>query len=231
MLDALKALAPGTAAFFAAVSGASVVLARWPGRPRVFAAALFVGVSISYLAMSCPTIARWISAGLLQYGQLESTQAAGAARVIIVLTGDSQHARVLETLRLNVLLRPDRVILAGPPLMYRELILGGVAEHRIIVQDGDRTTREQVLNVARIVRSEGLGRGVLVVSAIHMRRALAAARVAGLDVVPSTSATRSMGKSRFSPDYNALRLSRESLYEYVAFQYYRWQGWVDGHLT
>jgi uncharacterized SAM-binding protein YcdF (DUF218 family) len=181
----------------------------------------------SYVWCSLPATAHWISANLIQYRPLDDATAARGATAIAVLTGDSQHARVVEALRLYAVLGPVPIILAGPPLMYRELLSGGIPPERIVMEGSGRTTREQVENVAQIVRANRLGRIALVVSAIHMRRAVAAARTVGLDVVASPSATRHVDRHRFWPAYDALRLSRESLYEYVAFEYYQWRGWAE----
>jgi uncharacterized SAM-binding protein YcdF (DUF218 family) len=227
ILDLLKFLAPGTSGFFVVVAGAAVLLSRWSGRPRGYAVALLVGLLGSYGAMSLPWTAARVSKHLLTHGPLPNIQAARGAAVVVVLTGDSERARVIEALRLNVLLRPQWVIVGGTERMREEIADGGVPRDRIIVEGGGLNTREQLINVTRIVRARQIDRIVLVVSAIHMPRTLAAARVLGLDVVPSASPTRQIaGMPPFWPAYNALRLTRESVYEDAAMFYYRLRGWV-----
>ncbi len=227
IVNLLKILAPGTTAFFIVVAGAAILLSRWPGGPRRYAVALLAALLVSYGAMSLPWTAERVSKRLLMHAPLSDVQAAHGATVVVVLTGDSEHARVIETLRLNSLLRPRWVIVGGTERMRDEIVDGGVPRDRIIMEGGGRTTREQLINVKRIVRERRLDRIVLVVSAIHMPRALAGARALGLDAVPSSSATRRIaGKSPFWPAYDALRLTRESLYESVAWWYYRLRGWA-----
>ena len=223
----LKTLAPGTVAFFLVVAGVATLLVRWRGRPRRYAVALFVALFASYGAMALPWTAVRASKRLLLYPPLSDVQAAQGATVVVVLTGDSEHARVIETVRLHSLLRPSWVILGGTLRMREEIVDGGVPRDRIIMEGGGQTTREQLINVERIVRERRLGRVVLVVSAIHMPRALAGARALGLDAIPSSSATRRVvGHAPFWPAYDALRLTRESLYESVAWWYYRLRGWA-----
>ena len=226
-LNLIKTIAPGTAAFFIVVAGGAAIVGRWTGKPRRHATALFIVLFASYGAMGLPWTAARVSKSLTVYRPVSDPAAARGAQVVVVLTGDSEHARVIETLRLNSLLRPRWVIVGGTERMRDEIVDGGVPRDRIIVEGGGQTTRDQVSNVARIVRTRNLGRVVLVVSAIHMPRALAAAQALGVDVVPSPSATRRIaGRAPFWPVYDALRLTRESLYEHMAMWYYRLRGWA-----
>jgi uncharacterized SAM-binding protein YcdF (DUF218 family) len=227
IVNLLKTLAPGTIAFFIVIAGGATLLVRWRGRPRRYGIVLVVALIVSYGVMALPWTAVRVSNRLLLYGPLSDVQAAQGATVVVVLTGDSEHARVIETLRLNALLRPRWVIVGGTARMRDEIVDGGVPRDRIIMEGVGRTTREQLINVRRIVRERRLDRVVLVVSAIHMPRTLAAARALGLDATPSSSSTRRVaGKPAFWPAYDALRLTRESLYESAAWWYYRVRGWA-----
>jgi uncharacterized SAM-binding protein YcdF (DUF218 family) len=229
MPTVLKVLAPGTAAFFIVVAGISIALILRPGRVRTGGIALSALLAAAYLVMATPWTAARLSSGLMRYRPISERADAHGATTVVVLTGDSNYARVVEAARLYELLQPRWMLMGGTELMREELIQAGVPKTRILMEGGGLTTREQIVNVERIVRRHNMGRVVLVVSAIHMRRTLAAARAAGLDVVPSASSTRRNAGPPFVPTFDGLRLTRESLYEYAALAYYEWRGWLKDY--
>jgi uncharacterized SAM-binding protein YcdF (DUF218 family) len=227
LLSVAKAFAPGTPPFFVAAACLCLLLMRWRGMPRRIAATLGGALIAGYLLMSLPWTAARVSAKLRGYSRLNDARAAEGAEGLTVLEGDSQHAREIETVRLYSMLQPKWVIVSGSPEMRDELVGAGIPVDRLIMEPTGRTTRTQLLGVARIVAARHLGKFVLIVSVIHMPRALATARDLGLDVVPSASDTRRIdGRPQWWPAYDALRLSRDSIYEYVAWWYYRWRGWI-----
>jgi uncharacterized SAM-binding protein YcdF (DUF218 family) len=229
MPTVLKLLAPGTLAFFIVVAGLCAALVWSRGRARTTGIAVTIALTAVYFAMALPRTAALLSAGLIRYGPLTDARDAQGAAAIVVLTGDSHGARVVEAARLYALLQPQWLLMGGTELMREELIKAGVPKTRILMEGGGRTTREQIVNVERIVRRHNMGRVVLVVSAIHMRRTLAAARAVGLDAVPSASPTRRNAGPPFVPTFDGLRLTRESLYEYAALAYYEWRGWLKAY--
>jgi uncharacterized SAM-binding protein YcdF (DUF218 family) len=233
MIDLAKTLfAPGTVPFAILVAAAGVLLSVRRGRSRRFGVSICAALAGAYFVLALPASAERLSAGLMKFDRLHDVHDAGGASTIVMIGGDSAHARVVETLRLFHLLRPRWIVDSSPPDMRQALIAGGVPPERIIAEVTARTTREQAVAVAELVRARNLGPVVLVASAIHMPRALGAFRAAGLSVVPSPSATRQIaGLPRYWPAYDGLRLSREAIYEHVAIVYYRWKGWMtdDGY--
>jgi uncharacterized SAM-binding protein YcdF (DUF218 family) len=202
VLGVVKILAPGTAAFFIASAGVCLILLRWQRTPRRVAMLGAVALVVLYFGMSLPWVAAHMAAPLRRFGPLAD---AGAARGALVVC----------------------VVVAGPATLRDALVDGGIPMDRVIVDSGGTTTHEQLANVVGILRGRGFGRLVLVASEIHMPRALATAEALGLDAVPSASATRRIaGRPRFWPTSDALRLSRESLYEYAALWYYGARGWM-----
>ena len=231
IIDLIKTVAPGTALFFMLLAAAGALLMVRRGWPRRLGIAGILLLAASYCTLALPWTAERLSASLARYDQLRDPHDAQGAAAIVVLGGDSQPARVVETLRLNALVRPPWVVVSGAPeqsdAMRDELVAGGVNPRQILLEQAAGTTREQAINIDRLVRSHGITRIVLVASAIHMPRALAAVRATGLDAVPSASATWQIADlPRLWPAHDALRLSRESLYEHVALEYYRSKGWL-----
>ena len=129
------------------------------------------------------------------------------------------------------LLTPRSVIASGSPRLQEALVTAGVPSDRIVMDLSTTTTREQVLTVAHLVRFRNAGRLVLVASAIHMPRAIGAFRAAGLNPALRSPTWSIAGLAPLWPAHNALRLSRDSLYEYVALAYYREQGWLGSRVS
>ena len=91
------------------------------------------------------------------------------------------------------------------------------------------TTRDQARLIGEILRARGIGRFVLVTAPTHMGRSLAVFRAAGLDPVPSVSLIRSTHlppPSWVVPSDESLSESDAAIYDYAAFAYYWWRGWL-----
>jgi uncharacterized SAM-binding protein YcdF (DUF218 family) len=117
----------------------------------------------------------------------------------------------------------------GPPesrAMAAALERQGVPAARIVEEPASRTTREQAVNVGRLLRERGDTRFVLVTVPEHMRRAAGAFRALGFDPVPSPSALRYGGQPFWLPTLYALRGSSGALHEYMALAFYKLQGWI-----
>jgi len=66
---------------------------------------------------------------------------------------------------------------------------------------------------------------------VHMSRSLALFRAQGIDPVPSVSPMRSEhlpAASFIVPEQSTLAVSDEALYDYMAWIYYWWKGWLRG---
>lgn len=76
----------------------------------------------------------------------------------------------------------------GPGLseLMRDFLLDlGVDAKDIVIENRSRTTHENAVETARLLRERGIGEVILVTDAVHMRRAGLCFREAGIDVVPS----------------------------------------------
>ena len=132
--------------------------------------------------------------------------------------------------------------------MKEELVLRGVSRRRILTEPSGRNTREQALNVAKMVDHHAV---VLVVSSpYHMKRALGAFRKAGFSTVVGSAAYDTSVKSKLAyksselggnalpvPDigdrielrydfWNSLRYAGEAGREWCALSYYWLRGWI-----
>jgi uncharacterized SAM-binding protein YcdF (DUF218 family) len=102
------------------------------------------------------------------------------------------------------------------------LVAGGVPQARILVEGRSRSTRENALRTAELLRGEA-GRKVLLTSDYHMFRAWRAFRKAGLDTVscPTPDAAK-----RANTWHYRQSVCHELLVETVKIAWYWFQGWI-----
>jgi uncharacterized SAM-binding protein YcdF (DUF218 family) len=95
-----------------------------------------------------------------------------------------------------------------------------------------RDTRDEAVKSAALAGERGWRRVVLVTSAWHMKRAEAAYRSAGLEVVPvacdfaGMAAVAADGPVQVLPSSGSMRAVYFWLTELVGRVYYRWRGWL-----
>ena len=107
----------------------------------------------------------------------------------------------------------------------------GVPGASILLEGASRNTHENAVFSKQLLAEHGLQRVLLVTSALHMRRALATFRTAGIDAVPAaTDYTVTFRDWRtvmdFLPDAWALSRTTDAIQEYIGYVYYQWKGWV-----
>ena len=107
----------------------------------------------------------------------------------------------------------------------------GVPDSAILVETKSQNTAENGIFSRDMLAARGIHRALLVTSAYHMPRAVAAFRKAGLDVVPSPTDYSTGWPNpdlpfRFLPDAEALHYSTEALREYIGLFVYRIRGWA-----
>jgi uncharacterized SAM-binding protein YcdF (DUF218 family) len=105
-----------------------------------------------------------------------------------------------------------------------------VPRERILLEEQSRNTRENAVHSADLLKARGFETVLLVTSAFHMRRALAAFRAVGVEAIPApTDFRRSASKPgvlAWLPDAEALQRSTIGIKEYLGFWVYRWRGWA-----
>jgi len=150
-------------------------------------------------------------------------------------------SRTLEAARVYRLIEPEWVISSGglvnpgsPDIspgvaMQETLVRLGVPASRIIVKDQALDTHDEALNVARLVSSLGLEHVVLVTSAIHMRRAFATFKAAGVPVIPAPAREDAGGRLSwriaYLPSEVGLYEASHVAHELFGFAYYGLRGW------
>ncbi len=120
---------------------------------------------------------------------------------------------------------------AEAELLADLLVELGVPREAIVVETESRNTHENAVNAATIFAEAGWKRGLLVTSALHMPRALAAFRKAGLDVVPVPTDFRALPPFYESPldllpNADALALTTNVMKEMIGGWVYRSRGWT-----
>lgn len=120
---------------------------------------------------------------------------------------------------------------AGPPyaaVMGDFLEQLGVKESDVVREEGSRTTYENALNCAQLLRKRGIRRVVLVVDAVDMFRAAACLRKQGVEVVPAPCHFRAASFRpsipAFLPNPGAAVHVQRVWHEWLGVVWYRCQG-------
>jgi uncharacterized SAM-binding protein YcdF (DUF218 family) len=100
-----------------------------------------------------------------------------------------------------------------------------------VLETESRNTRENAINAARIVGERGWRTGLIVTSAVHMPRAVATFRRAGLDFLPAVTDIRAVPPFYHSPldllpDAEALAASTLAIKEWLGLIVYRYRSWA-----
>jgi len=113
-------------------------------------------------------------------------------------------------------------------LMRQQLLAGNVPDSMIWTEGLSRTTYENALYSATILRKNGIRRIALVTEGIHLRRAGLCFRKQGFDVVPAGCAYRTLElrslKEFLIPNSWAIRTNEEALHEWVGLAWYKVRG-------
>lgn len=109
----------------------------------------------------------------------------------------------------------------------------GVKPTDIIIENQSRNTFENARQTKYILEKRKLKRVLLVTSALHMPRAMAIFKTAGVDVVPSPTDFHMVDNYNqptvltWVPNIGALAQTTAVIREYLGHLVYRWRGWID----
>jgi uncharacterized SAM-binding protein YcdF (DUF218 family) len=231
------------------------LLALAAGRRRVGGLALTAAFLGLWLA-SMPAVAERLAAGLEGEHPALPIASIEPADAIVVLGGATKPAlpprefpeltesadRVLYAARLfHAGKAPVVVVSSGrlpwqpalPPeadglaALLREL---GVPEAAIVREDGSANTYENCVNSKRVLDARGAREVLLVTSALHMRRAVATCRTAGIALRAAPTDFWVAGDEAENldvvPDPEALLLTNLVLRERLGFLVYQRRGWI-----
>jgi len=150
--------------------------------------------------------------------------------------------RALEAARLYALLDPAWVISSGGPAsrgssdftsgqaMRDALVRLGVPASRVILKDDAGDTHDEAQNVAGLQPRLHVDHVVLVTSAVHMRRARATFRAAGVSVIPAPAREDkpvTLGwRMAYLPSERGLYEALLAAHEMLGVAYYRLRGWL-----
>ncbi|HCC54230.1 MAG TPA: YdcF family protein [Desulfobulbaceae bacterium] len=114
--------------------------------------------------------------------------------------------------------------------MQMFLIDLGVPAKAICLEQRSHNTHENAVFTAEMLRESGLTRVLLVTSALHIPRAMAAFRAVGVEAVPAATDFMVWEEPthllRWLPDVRSFSLSTAVLHEYLGLWVYQRRGWA-----
>jgi uncharacterized SAM-binding protein YcdF (DUF218 family) len=235
------------------VLAALLLLAR--GRTRIAGAALVAAMAVLWLS-STPLVAEALYRNLeARYPPLPLDRVPEAGCIVLlggVLSPPLQPRvdtelsdavdRVYKTAQLYRAGKARMVIVTGgeqpwskSPWAEAELIRDllvewGVPRDAIFLEGSSRNTRENAVYSRNLINSINCETSLLVTSAAHMPRAVAAFRAVGVSIVPVSTDLRVIDKGvpaarDFLPSAAALAMTSEAIREWIGQAFYRLQGW------
>jgi uncharacterized SAM-binding protein YcdF (DUF218 family) len=116
-------------------------------------------------------------------------------------------------------------------LISELLVEWGVLPQAIALDIASKNTRENAVNAASLLGEYGCQSSLLVTSALHMPRAVAAFRKVGAEMFPVAVDVASFGGgglgslASFIPQAGALATTSAVIKEWMGIWIYRWRGW------
>ena len=115
-------------------------------------------------------------------------------------------------------------------LIRDQLVAWGVPDEVVMLEGSSRNTRENALYTKNLLDSIHCADALLVTSAGHMPRAMAAFRAVGITATPVSTDVRAANSRQitvmdFLPDARALEMSSDALHELVGQWVYEMKGW------
>ena len=110
------------------------------------------------------------------------------------------------------------------------LLEWGVPASAIVLDGASRNTRENALNSAILVEEHSCGRPLLVTSAAHMPRSVAAFQKVGVDVFPVSTDVRVSREPHLTvfdwlPNAGSLGMTTDAMREWIGQRVYEFQEW------
>lgn len=224
-------------------------------RLRKTGGALIVAGLLWALAWSLPVTSLWLGGALEgRYPHLPPAESP-TADAIVVLGGntangranwflpydkDTAVVRVDTAAQLYLAGRAPKVVLSGGALegdvseargMAHAIRQQGVPESALILENASRTTYENAALTEDQLKARGIGKVLLVTSALHMPRAMAAFSKQGVVAIAAPAPPQIVppadgSLNRWLPDQRTFDASRSIIKEYAGLFVYWLRGWV-----
>ena len=115
-------------------------------------------------------------------------------------------------------------------LIRDQLVEWGVPHDSIMLEGSSRNTRENAVYSRNIINAIGCSSSLLVTSAAHMPRAMAAFQSINVMVTPVSTDVRIVkheGQSvmAYLPDAHALAMTSDAIREWIGQKFYAFKGW------
>ncbi|MDH3688844.1 MAG: YdcF family protein [Gammaproteobacteria bacterium] len=232
------------------------VLSFWRGRRTLAGLSACISLTVLWVC-STPLFAELLTSKLERQHLPIAVEQSPVGDAIVVLGGglglatpprlapdlDSSSDRVWHAAQLYRAGKAPIVIASGgnvfpqkvgePESVYTSEILQqwGVQKSAILLESASRNTYENALETKKLIETHGLNKVLLVTSALHMPRALATFRSAGIDAIASPTDFRVTQYERplilkWLPTTGSLSATTSALKEFLGIAVYRWRGWV-----
>lgn len=151
---------------------------------------------------------------------------------------ENRHARIDTADDLFFMGKAPLIILSGAALegnvseakgMAHQLQNRGVPAQNIVIENQSTTTRENAFYVDKILKQRGITQVLLVTSALHMPRSMAAMQKLGYHPIAASNPPQIILTDNiqpYLPDDRALEASRSIIKEYVGILTYFLRGWI-----
>ena len=207
------------------------------------------------LAWSLPITSLWLGGSLeARYPHLPAAQVP-TADAIVVLGGNTANGRanwflpydketaivrVDTAINLYQAGRAPKVVLSGGALegdvseargMAHVMKQHGVPEEALLLENSSRTTYENATETEEALKRQGFKQVLLVTSALHMPRAMAAFSKQGVSAIPASTPPQIFlppdgSVAAWLPHLRTLEASRSIIKEYAGLLLYWLRGWV-----
>lgn len=216
---------------------------------------LALGILVVWIPATSP-VSAWLQGTLEHRFPPRTVEQAPSADAIVALGGalgaprpprvypdlNGASDRVWHAARLYHAGKAPRIIASGGTLPWKDqtfreassmkelLSSWDVPSDSVLTESTSANTYQNATNTAAIVEARDIDRVLLVTSALHMRRALATFRSAGVNAIPAATdygvVQGSTTLLSFIPKTGALQGSTAAIREYVGYVVYDWRGWI-----
>lgn len=231
------------------------LLLLWRGKRKSSAGFLMAAMLVLWVS-SMPIVADNLLARLEQQYPAIALKDIPVSECIVVLGGAVEPVlpprvdvelneaadRVFKAASLYHAAKGNRIVVAGgrqPWSAFEQseaeaiqslLVDWGVPASAILLDSSSRNTRENAINAKPLLEKAGCGRPLLVTSAAHMARSIAAFAGVGVDVFPVSVDVRVVQVSEYSfmdfvPGAGALSRTTDAMREWLGQKVYQLRGW------